>query len=139
MGTIDMLKDYWFSGIGPGTAAFNLIYPAYGLNTIAAPHAHNLYLQLMCDSGILGLGLFGLLLLSFYRMNFTAFSRTRDKETRIYLIAVVASVSGFLLQGMTDYAFYNNRVTLLFWVIIGLGAILSRRPRMEEGTIWLRS
>lgn len=55
MGTIAMLKDYWFSGIGPGTAAFNLVYPAYGFNTIAAPHAHNLFLQLMCDSGLAGL------------------------------------------------------------------------------------
>ena len=139
MGTLDMLKDYWFSGIGPGMAAFNLIYPAYGLNTIAAPHAHNLYLQLTCDSGIIGLVLFLLLILSFYRMNFTAFSHSRDKETRIYLIAAVASISGFLLQGMTDYVFYNNRVTLVFWVVVGLGAILARRPHMEEGTIWLRS
>ncbi|SHH92152.1 putative inorganic carbon (hco3(-)) transporter [Sporobacter termitidis DSM 10068] len=139
MGTIAMLKDYWFSGIGPGTNAFNLIYPAYSYNTIAAPHAHNLFLQIMCDSGIVGLILFVAILFSYYRRTFTAFSRTRDKTSRTYLIAAIASVSAFLLQGMTDYAFYNNCVMLLFWIFIGLGAIMARRPEMEEGPLWLKS
>lgn len=138
-GTIAMLKDYWFSGIGPGTNAFNLIYPAYGYNTIAAPHAHNLFLQLMCDSGIVGLVMFLFVLFSYYRMTFGAFSRTKDKTTRIYLIAAIASISSFLLQGMTDYSFYNYCVMLMFWVIIALGAILARRPEMEEGSLWLKS
>ncbi len=139
MGTIAMLKDYWFSGIGPGTAAFNLIYPAYGFNTIAAPHAHNLFLQLMCDSGIAGLVMFALILFSYFRMTFTAFSRSRDKSSRIYLIATISAVSGFLLQGMTDYSFYNNRVMLLFWIVIALGSILARWTGMEEGKLWLKS
>jgi O-antigen ligase len=112
-GTIAMLKDYWFSGIGPGAGAFNMIYPAYSYNTIAAPHAHNLYLQLMCDAGITGLVLLLLILIGFFRMTLGAFSKTRDKTSRIFLIASVSSVSGFLLQGMTDYSFYNNKVMLL--------------------------
>lgn len=138
LGTIAMLKDYWLSGIGPGNAAFNSVYPAYGYNTISAPHAHNLYLQLMCDAGILGLILFLLIVFSYFRTAFTAFSSERDKPSRIYLIAAVSAVSGFLLQGMTDYSFYNNRVTLFFWVIIGLGAALTRRSKMEEGSLWSR-
>lgn len=138
-GTIAMLKDYWFSGIGPGTGAFNLIYPAYSYNTIAAPHAHNLYLQIMCDAGITGLLLLVLILISFFRTTLGALSKTRDKTSRIYLIATVSSVCGFLLQGMVDYSFYNNKVMLLFWVFIGLGSVLARRPDMEEGTLWLKS
>jgi O-antigen ligase len=138
LGTIAMLKDYWLSGIGPGNAAFNLIYPKYSYNTIAAPHAHNLFLQLMCDTGILGLLLFLMILFSFYRTTFSAFSREKERSTRVYLIAAVASVSGFLLQGLTDYSFYNNRVALFFWVVIALGSILARRSKMQEGTIWLK-
>ncbi len=140
MGTIAMLKDYWFSGIGPGTDAFNLVYPAYSFNTIKAPHAHNLYLQLMCDAGILGLVLFLLVILSFYRTVFSAFSRGRERKTKIYLAAAAAGVGGFLLQGMTDYAFYNIRVTFFFWVIIALGIVLARRSEMEDGhALWSKS
>lgn len=43
MGTIAMLKDYWLCGIGPGTGAFNLVYPAYSYNAANAQHAHNLF------------------------------------------------------------------------------------------------
>jgi O-antigen ligase len=139
LGTIAMLKDYWLSGIGPGITAFNTVYPAYSYNTIAAPHAHNLYLQLTSDAGIVGLLLFLMVIFSYYRTVFTAFSRERERPTRIYLIAAAASVSGYLLQGITDYSFYNNRVTLFFWVVIALGSILSRRSTMEDGTIWLKS
>ncbi len=140
LGTIAMLKDYWFSGIGPGTDAFNLVYPAYSFNTVKAPHAHNLYLQLMCDAGILGLLLFLLVILSFYRTVFSAFSRERDRKSRYYLAAAASAVAGFLLQGITDYSFYNNRVLLFFWVVVALGIVLSRRSELEEGyALWSRS
>lgn len=139
LGTISMLKDYWLSGIGPGITAFNTIYPAYSYNTIAAPHAHNLFLQLTSDAGIIGLLLFLMVILSYYRMAFGAFSREKDRPTRVYLIAAVSAVSGFLLQGVTDYSFYNHRVALFFWVVIALGSILSRRSKMEEGVLWLKS
>ncbi|MEL4105664.1 O-antigen ligase family protein [Oscillospiraceae bacterium WX1] len=139
LGTLSMLKDYWFSGIGPGTAAFNLVYPAYGYNTISAPHAHNLYLQLICDAGILGIVLFLFMLFSYFRNTLAAFSKERDKSSRIYLAAAVSAICGYLLQGMTDYSFYNNRVTLLFWVVLALGLALARRSSMTEGHIWSRS
>ena len=40
--------------------------------------------------------------------------------------AVLAGVMGFLAQGMTDYSFYNYRVTLVFWAMLGLGAVWAR-------------
>jgi putative inorganic carbon (HCO3(-)) transporter len=143
MGTIAMLKDYWLSGIGPGNAAFNLIYPAYSYNTIAAPHAHNLYLQIMCDTGVAGLLVFLMLLFSYFRRTFSAFSRTRDKTSRVFLTAAVSAIGGFLLQSITDYSFYDSSVTLFFWVVIALGSVFARRSDMpgagtEEGTLWLR-
>ena len=52
MGTLAMLKDYWMCGIGPGDAAFNLVYPKYSYSGIVAPHAHNLFLQIVCDAGV---------------------------------------------------------------------------------------
>lgn len=143
LGTISMLKDYWLSGLGPGIAAFNMVYPAYSFNTVSAPHSHNLFLQLMCDAGILGLVLFLMVVFSFYRRTFSAFSistKAGDKTVRIYLAAAVSAVSGFLLQGMTDFSFYNNRVTLFFWAVIALGMILSRWHTMQEGDyVWSES
>ncbi len=134
MGTLAMLKDYWFCGIGPGSDAFNTIYPQYAYNAITAPHSHNLYLQIICDTGICGIVVFLLLLVAFYRMMFTAIRREGDRKMRIFQIAGVSAVSGFLVESMTDYTFYNYRVMLLFWLMLGLCVLFCRmgKPKTAE-------
>lgn len=126
MGTLAMLKHYWFCGIGPGSGAFNKVYPEYAYNAITAPHSHNLFLQITCDTGVCGLLVFLLLLVAYYRMMFTALAGRPRREIKILQIANVSAVTGFLVQSMTDYTFYNYRVLLLFWATLGLGVVLSR-------------
>ena len=133
MGTLAMLKDYWLCGIGPGDAAFNLVYPRYSYSGVTAPHSHNLFLQIMCDAGIVALVIFVLLLFHFFRDLCAAFCREKDSFSRIHQAAVVAGMAGFLVQAMTDYSFYNYRVMFLFWVFIALGGLLARRGQLPEG------
>ena len=133
MGTLAMLKDYWLCGIGPGDAAFNLVYPRYSYSGVTAPHSHNLFLQIMCDAGIVALVIFVLLLFHFFRGLCAAFCREKDSFSRIHQAAVVAGMAGFLVQAMTDYSFYNYRVMFLFWVFIALGGLLARRGQLPEG------
>lgn len=124
-GAVKMLGDCWLSGVGPG--AFTLIYPQYSLNAAIATHAHNLYLQLMCDSGVLGILTFLGLVGSTVRLASGAMSRGAERERRIYLIAILAGLAGFLLQSVAEYSFYNYRVMLTFFTVLGLAASLSRR------------
>ena len=79
-----MLKDYWLCGIGPGDAAFNLVYPKYSYSGIVAPHAHNLYLQIVCDAGIAALVIFVLLLYRFARDMCAAFCREKGISHVVY-------------------------------------------------------
>ena len=132
MGTLAMLKDYWLCGIGPGDAAFNLVYPRYSYSGITAPHSHNLFLQIMCDAGVIALVIFVLLLFHFFRDVCSAFCRERDAFSRFHQTAVAAGMAGFLVQAMTDYSFYNYRVMFLFWVFIALGGLLARRGQLPE-------
>lgn len=131
MGTLAMLKDYWFCGVGPGMDAYNMVYPEYAYNAITAPHSHNLYLQIMCDTGVCGIVVFLILMVAFYRMMFTAIRHETDRKAQIYQIAGTAAITGFLVQSMTDYTFYNYRVMLLFWVVLGLCVVFTRMGRRE--------
>ena len=133
MGTLAMLKDYWLCGIGPGDAAFNLVYPKYSYSGIVAPHSHNLYLQIVCDAGIAALVIFVLLLYRFFRDMCASFCREKDWFTRLHIVAVGAGIAGFLVQAMTDYSFYNYRVMFLFWAYLGIGALISRHMSLPEG------
>lgn len=131
MGTLAMLKDYWLCGVGPGTAAFNLVYPAYSYNTATAQHGHNLYLQILCDGGVCAFVVFVAVIFVFCRMICGALSRSKSWRSRYYLAAAISGVGGFLVQSMTDYTFYNYRVALLFWMILGLGAVFARLSEEE--------
>lgn len=133
MGSLSMLRDHWLLGVGPGTAAFNKVYPAYGYAAANAQHTHNLLLQLVSDGGIWALVLFLLLILAFLRQLCTAFSRCGDWRTRLFPAAAVTGVLGFLAQGMTEYSFYNYRVALVFWSVLGLGSAWARLAG-EEGS-----
>ena len=135
MGTLAMLKNYWLCGIGPGTDAFNRVYPAYSYNGIIAPHSHNLFLQIVCDAGIAALGVFLILLFVYFRMMCTALSREKDWTSRLYQIAFTSGVCGFLVQAMTDFSFYNYRVLFAFWTCLVLGALSARRGELPEGRL----
>lgn len=133
LGTISMLRDYWFTGIGPGTDSFNMVYPFYSFNTIYSPHSHNLYLQIICDAGISGIIMFIAIIFTYIRSLGRAVSKEAGRTSKILQIASISAISGFLVQSFTDYSFYNYRVTLVFWAVLGIGALTARRGLLKGG------
>ena len=133
LATLDMLKDYWLCGIGPGEAAFNMVYPKYSYSGIVAPHSHNLFLQIVCDAGIVALVVFLLMLIAFARELCGAFCREKDWYSKTHQAAILGGVVGFMAQAMTDYSFYNYRVMFLFWTFLALGTLVARRDALKEG------
>lgn len=132
-------------------------YAYMGVET--APHAHNLFLQIWLETGICGLIVFVLILFLLFQSVFTmcrqiretaglatlslrdedyrdhsgsaSNRRIRKTETQLRL-ACAAPLSGLfavLVQGMTDYAWYNYRVYLMFWLMVGLTSAFARSGR----------
>lgn len=128
MGTLAMLADYWFSGIGLGITSFNTIYPIYSYNNISAPHSHNLYLQLVVEFGIVGLIIFLGMLYNFYKETIISIC----KKKNILTSSLIAGVSGFMLQSMFDHTWYNYRVVLIFWIIIAFGLVSTKVSKSDE-------
>ncbi len=120
MGTLNMLKDYWFSGIGVGTEAFNKIYPMYAYSGVIAPHSHNLYLQIIAENGIAGLLAFVSMIVIYFKMCISSIINNEHKFLKALVTGLAAGMLGYLVQGMFDNVWYNYRVFLLFFVIIGI-------------------
>jgi len=129
-GTMRMLKDYGLSGVGLGTDAFNSVYPYYALSAVVAPHPHNLFLEILCESGILGLTMFFGCIICFYR----ALGRCRKENQKLYSVAVAlgSGMAGYLLQGMFDNVWYNYRIFFFFFVMMGLSAVVSTLAKKRE-------
>ena len=162
----DMIRDFGWTGIGIGEEAWNRVYPVYAyLGVEAAPHSHNLFLQIWLEMGICGLLLFlavlfflcqslftlcrdlrdcgKLTLLDLHDMDkgslsgtmFNTMTRRTRTQLRISCAAPLAGVFAVLVQGMTDYSWYNYRVYLMFWLMIGLTSAYIRCGRtMMMGT-----
>ena len=122
MGTVAMMKDFWISGIGMGKEAFTQVYPFYSYNAIVAPHSHNLFLQIMVESGIVGIIVFLLVVFFFLRRMMVGYQiGGKGNGMSTMMTAISAGVCGFLMQGMFDNCFYNYRVLLVFWCVLALG------------------
>ena len=121
-GTLRMLEDVGFFGIGIGEGAFTKLYPVYALAGIeTAPHSHNLYLQIAVETGYISLLAFFVFVLIFTQCSFGFCKRAMKRDNKLICIGIFCGVLAFLIQGMTDYVWYNNRIFLLFWMIVGLG------------------
>ncbi len=125
--SITMIRDFWISGIGPGSDAFAMIYPKYALaGANFALHSHNLFLQLWVELGIAGFGAFIALILAFTRQTLSlACYKNRSRLTGTASIALTAGLLGFLLQGLTDNVWYNYKMVLLFWIVLAFASAVA--------------
>lgn len=123
IGTLKMLKDYWLCGIGVGTEAFELMYSNYALSAITAPHSHNLYLQIITENGILGIVVFAVVMVVYFKQCISTVITCKDKLLRSVIIGLASGMLGYLVQGVFDNVWYNYRVFLLFFIILGITAV----------------
>jgi len=125
-GTLRMLGDFWPVGVGQGEHAFNRAYIFYSLGATFTPHSHNLFLQIFAETGIVGLLVFIGMLACFFRAHANFLRRVKEFRLRVMSAAMVAAVTGFLIQGVFDYAFYNYRVMLAFFLFLGISIAFTR-------------
>lgn len=125
-GVLNMLEDFSLSGIGIGNGPFSMVYPVYSLSGCeTAQHSHNLYLQITAELGIMGLIIF-LALLFIFLQSSLEFHGNEKRSEKLYSTAILCGILSVLAQGMTDYIWYNYRVFLMFWMLIGLGAAIRK-------------
>ena len=132
-GVLRMLDDIGLQGIGIGEGAFRMIYPGYALSGIeAAPHSHNLFLQILVETGVFSLIAF-LVFLFFYTQCSLSFCKNAyNPANKTICLGIYAGIFAFLVQGLTDYVWYNYRIFLLFWMILGLGLAHIRTASATE-------
>ncbi len=121
MGTLAMMRDFWISGIGMGQEAFTQVYPFYSYNGIVAPHSHNLFLQILVETGVTGIAAFAIIIFLFLRKIMTGYTiGGKGDKLSTLMTAITAGICGFLVQGTFDNCFYNYRVMLVFWCTLAI-------------------
>ncbi len=126
--TVDIIKAHPFLGTGLG--AFGVIYTRYDSRNglFRLEQAHNDYLQILSDAGIVGAVLaLSFVLLLFYK----GFSRARSRDDfrRGVALAALSGCFAVLVHSFFDFTLHTTSNALLFLV---LAAIATMNGRVEE-------
>lgn len=131
-GSVDLLKDYFWGGIGYGTEAFAQLYPMYAYAGIEnAVHSHSLYLQILISMGVAGLLCFALVMLFYFQKSFEHLTKPASRDGYLIVLAAMTAVLSMLIMGLFDYVWYNYRIFFLFWVALGMGVACIRIEKRE--------
>jgi putative inorganic carbon (HCO3(-)) transporter len=129
-----MLADFPFTGVGMGL--FNQVASLlYAFQSPRDPGAHNVYLQVGVDLGILGLIAYVAVLILALWMALTAmraFERKGNGELRAMAVGALSGMIALMVHGLVDVAAWGTRAAFFPWLLIGLIAALFTTATREE-------
>jgi putative inorganic carbon (hco3(-)) transporter len=83
--------------------------------------AHNLYLELLAETGVIGFLVFGILIILAMRTALKQLRRTESQFNKMTTLAIFAAICGVLVHGTVDYLFHTTpQVTALLFLVLGL-------------------
>lgn len=83
--------------------------------------AHNLYLELLAETGLIGFAAFGILMFFALRTALGQLRKVENHFNKMTALAILAALCGVLVHGTVDYLFHTTpQVTALFFLVLGL-------------------
>jgi len=142
--TLMMIEDHPLLGSGIGTFEYNsLRYQAEffekGDNRSIYPHgfarkAHNEYLQLWAEMGIIGLGIFLGIMICFFYYSITQLKKLQDDFLgQGLIIGMMGTILAILVDGIFGFPLHLPATVVLFWLYLGFTFVLL--PKEERRVI----
>jgi O-antigen ligase len=125
--TLEMFKDHPLLGIGKGN--FKIIYPLYATKARKDPQfgavlqpreAHNDYLQLFGEVGILGSISFLWIFVLIGRRVWRSIDERKEPHDLLLILALSLSVIALLVEAFLDFPFELPTSKAFFWLLAGL-------------------
>jgi O-antigen ligase len=129
--TIQMVKDHPLLGVGLG--AYQYAYSRYdqGSGLYRTEQAHNDYLQILADTGVIG----GLVMLAFLALLFVRSFKamqTRDLLQRSITLGALAGCFGIAVHSFVEF---NLQVTANAQLFLALAALATTKVTVEEPVV----
>lgn len=132
--TLGLIADHPIAGTGGGS--FHLAFMPYRSQEVAAyyDHAHQDYLEIAADTGLVGMGLLGLVVLTSLLAALKAFARRRDALMRGMAFASIMGTVALLIHATVDFNFHIPANAATFMTILAMGWIALHLDRQGRGT-----
>jgi O-antigen ligase len=121
--TLNLLKDYRLIGAGGGS--FHVVYDRYRGDGITQyyDHAHQDYLEIMADVGVVGFSLLGAIVISSFLTALKALQRRRDRLLRGMAFASIMATIALMIHSTVDFNLQIPANAATFMVVLALGWI----------------
>ncbi|UCB57016.1 MAG: O-antigen ligase family protein [Candidatus Omnitrophota bacterium] len=104
----------------------------YYLDKGIIPYAHNCYLQIAAETGIVGFLSFLTLLGVFFIHTIRSLAKIKDKFYHAILASISAGIIATLVHSAVDTNLYSLQLSILFWIMLGLNAGLQPKIGLEK-------
>jgi O-antigen ligase len=127
-GTLGIIRDH--PVLGTGLGSFGAVYPRYdtGNGTYRLEQAHNDYLQVVSDAGVVG-GALGLLFVGALFWMALKRMHSHDRFRRGVALGALGGCAGVLVHSFFDFTLHTTANALLFLL---LAALATANGRVEE-------
>lgn len=109
-----IIKDHPLLGTGLNT--YDRVVQSYKTFYKGGAYAHNSFLQMAAETGILGLLSFLWVLFEYFRAGFNDLRQTSNS----LILGLMTGILAFLVQSFVDTNLYALQLVVLFWFILGL-------------------
>ncbi len=118
--TLNIIRHYAITGSGIGT--FPHIYPLHRtiISDLFLTHAHNDYLELLAEGGVIGFSFASLFLLSFFYKTHRVFLQRRDGFSIYLYIGCITAMVSILFHSFTDFNMHIGANCLWFFFVAGI-------------------
>lgn len=130
--TLNMIKDKPFFGSGIGSFKLNYLYyqadllrqkPDYLKYYNKSAEAHNEYLQIWSEMGIIGLLFFLLFIYLFYHHSIKIIRELEKNEEKIILIGLISGITITLFHSIFSFPLHIPATSAAFWFMVGLTVV----------------
>ena len=144
-----IIKDRPFLGSGLGTFKYNsLSYQAkffdQGQNRALYPYgiadkAHNEYLQLWAELGIIGLSIFIWFIITYFCYGLKLLRKIKDSYKQGIIIGLMGSITAVLIDALFGFPLHLPATVVLFWLVLGLTVVVGTTENVYFGKADLSS
>ncbi len=132
--SLAIIKDFPFFGTGAGT--YQYIFARYEDGRLLQyyDHAHNDYIELLADQGIVGFCLLAFPILMIITKNIKAFIHRKTAIKRAILFASLVGTFSLLIHSLIDFNFHIPANAAYFYLMLGLGAVAGNMSYRQSAT-----
>ncbi len=130
--TFEMIKDKPIFGSGIGTFKMNYLNyqaeflkdnPYYIKYSGKAGEAHNEYIQMWSELGIIGLWIFLLIIFVFYKLVWEFLKEEKDNKKKLTCLGLFLGINCFLIHSLFTFPLHVPALGSTFFIIFGLTVV----------------